>query len=87
MHPRAEHLLQRVRHLCGDALAAEIEEEQAHHRQQQLHGVAPDAADEVRDLVEGVVGDLAQFEPESVRILGDARAQIAQLIADPRQPQ
>src|SRR5882672_5732295 len=72
VYARTEHLPEGAGQLCGKSLLVAVDEEQAHHRQQQLHGLAADATDQVRDLVEGVIGDLAQLLPEYLWVLGGA---------------
>src|SRR5579862_1636342 len=87
MDARTEHLLERMPDLPGESLPVAIREEQAHHGEEQLDGVAGDTAYDARDALEGVVGDLAQLEAEGVRIGRGARGQVAQLLTDPRQAQ
>jgi hypothetical protein len=83
---RTQHLAECPFDLVGEALTAPVNEEQADHREQQFDGVAADAADECCDLIERVIGHLAQLQAERVRVLLGTLGDVTQLLTDPRQP-
>src|SRR4029077_15029851 len=87
VYARTEQLLESARELSGDALSVAKDEKQTHDREQQFRHVAADLADDVRDLLERAVGELAQLGAEGMRILGSPRGELAQLLAEPGQLQ